>query len=628
MIAKVNTFLSGWRMTWIAGAFLAASFFLPMAGYPWAENLAWVAVIVCGLPLLYLSAFRLVKNQGIRKISSALLISMAMTAALLIGDLFAAGEVAFIMAVGALLEDMTTNRAKQGLKKLIALEPETGRIIKDNHETIVRVTEIKKGDMLRILPGETIPVDGMIRAGETSVDQSVMTGESLPVDKAVGDAVFSGTMNQFGAIDVTATKVGEDSALQKLIRMVADAEAKQAPTQRIADKAASWLVPAALLIAIGTYFFTGEIVRAVTVLVVFCPCALVLATPTAITAAIGQATKHGVIIKSGDALEKMGKVNIVAFDKTGTLTYGRLAINDVLPMADMTSEELLKVAASAESRSEHPLGKAIAEDAKAKGVPLYEVADFGMLAGKGIIATVKGAKYILGNEKLLRERGIAITEKVKQALEKIRTEGKASVIVANTTDVIGIITLSDVLRPDAADMVRTLAGLNTEVVLLTGDNQKAAAYFAARVGIRKMAADLLPEDKVKHIVKLKKEKCVSMIGDGVNDAPALKTADVGVAMGVMGSDMAIEAADVALMTDDISQVPYLKWLSNATVRTIHTAILLSMAINFVAILLSVGGVLTPTTGALVHNAGSCFVVLLAALLYDRKYRGGQPAMTS
>ena len=482
--------------------------------------------------------------------------------------------------------------------------------------------------MLRILPGETIPVDGMIRAGETSVDQSVMTGESLPVDKAVGDAVFSGTMNQFGAIDVTATKVGEDSALQKLIRMVADAEAKQAPTQRIADKAASWLVPAALLIAIGTYFFTGEMVRGVTVLVVFCPCALVLATPTAITAAIGQATKHGVIIKSGDALEKMGKVNIVAFDKTGTLTYGRLAINDVLPMADMTSEELLKVAASAESRSEHPLGKAIAEGAKAKGVPLYEAADFGMIAGKGIIATVKGIKYILGNEKLLRERGIAITEKVKQALEKIRTEGKASVIVANAEDVLGIITLSDVLRPDAADMVQTLAGLNTEVVLLTGDNQKAAAYFAARVGIRKMAADLLPEDKVKHIVKLKKEKRVCMIGDGVNDAPALKTADVGVAMGVMGSDMAIEAADVALMTDDISQVPYLKWLSNATVRTIHTAILLSMAINFVAILLSVQGVLTPTTGALVHNAGSCAVVLLAALLYDRKYRGGQPAMTS
>ena len=628
MFAKANAFLSGWRMTWIAGVFLGGSFFLPMIDYPWAENLAWVTVVVCGLPLLYLSAIRLIRNKGIRKISSALLISMAMIAALLIGDLFAAGEVAFIMAIGALLEDMTTNRAKQGLKNLIALEPETGRRIKNNQENIVRVTEIQKGDILRILPGETIPVDGVIRAGETSVDQSVMTGESLPVDKAVGDTVFSGTINQFGAIDIQTTKIGEDSSLQKLIRMVADAEEKQAPTQRIADKAASWLVPVALMIAIGTYFFTGDIVRAVTVLVVFCPCALVLATPTAITAAIGQATKHGVIIKSGEALEKMGKVNTIAFDKTGTLTYGRLEISDVLPMADLTSEELLAIAASAESCSEHPLGKAIAENGKAKGMPLYDVSDFSMIAGKGVVATIKDMKYVLGNEKLLREAGITITGQVEQVLEKVRTEGKAAVIVANTANVIGIITLSDVLRPDAADMVQTLAGLNTEVVLLSGDNQKAAAYFAEQIGIKKIAADLLPEDKVKNIVTLKRHNAVCMIGDGVNDAPALKTADVGVAMGVIGSDIAIEAADVALMTDDISKIPYLKWLSNATVRTIKSAILLSMTINFVAILLSVQGVLTPTTGALVHNAGSCFVVLLAALLYDRKYRGGQPVMTS
>ena len=628
MFAKANAFLSGWRMTWIAGVFLGGSFFLPMIGYPWAENLAWVTVVVCGLPLLYLSTIRLIRNKGICKISSALLISMAMIAALLIGDLFAAGEVTFIMAIGALLEDMTTNRAKQGLKNLIALEPETGRRIKNNQENIVRVTEIQKGDILRILPGETIPVDGVIRAGETSVDQSVMTGESLPVDKAVGDTVFSGTINQFGAIDIQTTKIGEDSSLQKLIRMVADAEEKQAPTQRIADKAASWLVPVALMIAIGTYFFTGDIVRAVTVLVVFCPCALVLATPTAITAAIGQATKHGVIIKSGEALEKMGKVNTIAFDKTGTLTYGRLEISDVLPMADLTSEELLAIAASAESRSEHPLGKAIAENGKAKGMPLYDVSDFSMIAGKGVVATIKDMKYVLGNEKLLREAGITITGQVEQVLEKVRTEGKAAVIVANTANVIGIITLSDVLRPDAADMVQTLAGLNTEVVLLSGDNQKAAAYFAEQIGIKKIAADLLPEDKVKNIVTLKRHNAVCMIGDGVNDAPALKTADVGVAMGVIGSDIAIEAADVALMTDDISKIPYLKWLSNATVRTIKSAILLSMTINFVAILLSVQGVLTPTTGALVHNAGSCFVVLLAALLYDRKYRGGQPVMTS
>ncbi len=288
MIKKINDFLAGWPMTLIGGVFLLASFILPRIGQPWGENLAWVCVVICGIPLFYLAVWRIIYNKGISKISSALLITMAMIAALCIGDLFAAGEVAFIMEIGALLEDMTTNRAKKGLKNLISLAPDTGRIVRDRVETVVPVSEIKKSDVLRILPGEAIPVDGVIIAGETSIDQSVMTGESLPIDKAVGDTVFSGTINRFGSIDIEATKVGEDSSLQKLIRMVEDAEKNQAPTQRIADKWASWLVPVALLIAVIAYIVTKDIVRAVTVMVVFCPCALVLATPTAIMAAIGQ----------------------------------------------------------------------------------------------------------------------------------------------------------------------------------------------------------------------------------------------------------------------------------------------------------------------------------------------------
>jgi cation transport ATPase len=288
MIKKINDFLAGWPMTLIGGVFLLASFILPRIGQPWGENLAWVCVVICGIPLFYLAVWRIIYNKGISKISSALLITMAMIAALCIGDLFAAGEVAFIMEIGALLEDMTTNRAKKGLKNLISLAPDTGRIVRDRVETVVPVSEIKKSDVLRILPGEAIPVDGVIIAGETSIDQSVMTGESLPIDTAVGDTVFSGTINRFGSIDIEATKVGEDSSLQKLIRMVEDAEKNQAPTQRIADKWASWLVPVALLIAVIAYIVTKDIVRAVTVMVVFCPCALVLATPTAIMAAIGQ----------------------------------------------------------------------------------------------------------------------------------------------------------------------------------------------------------------------------------------------------------------------------------------------------------------------------------------------------
>ena len=402
--------------------------------------------------------------------------------------------------------------------------------------------------------------------------------------------------------------------------MVEDADKNQAPTQRIADKWASWLVPVALLIAVIAYIITGDIVRGVTVMVVFCPCALVLATPTAIMAAIGQATKQGVIIKSGEALEKMGKVDTIAFDKTGTLTYGKLEVAEIIPTGKLEANELLILTAAAESRSEHPLAKAITDKAKTEGVELPDVSAFKMFAGKGICASIEDIPYTFGNEAFMKESGIDVDENASQILDRLRTEGKASVIAADPNGIIGIIALSDVLRPEAAEIVDRLEKMNTKSVLLTGDNQKAAEYFASKVGITEIRADLLPEQKVENINFLKNDGKVCMIGDGVNDAPALKTADVGVAMGAMGSDIAVEAADVALMTDDIQKLPYLKWLSNTTVKTIRGAIILSMCINFVAITLSVLGVLTPTTGALVHNAGSCFVVLLAALLYDRKYK--------
>ena len=630
MLKKLNDFLAGLPMTIVAGAFLLLDLvphlmeefggtsvrlsFLPF-------DPAWATIVISGIPLLYLAVWRIIHNPGISKISSALLICIAMFAAIAIGDLFAAGEVVFIMAIGVLLEEATTNRAKKGLKKLISLAPTKGRRLKDGKEEMIPAEEIRQGDLLRILPGETIPVDGTILSGETSVDQSIMTGESLPVDKSVGEEVFCGTINRFGSIDISATKVGENSSLQKLIRMVQDAENKQAPMQRIADRAASWLVPVALLIAVLAYVFSGNIVTAVTVLVVFCPCALVLATPTAIMAAIGQATKHGVIIKSGEALEKMGKVDIIAFDKTGTLTYGRLDVSDIISFDENVSErELLALAASAEARSEHPLGKAIVAYAAAEGVTLTEAEDFKMTAGKGILAEVSGHRLICGNEKFLVENGASIGQKVQSALERLRTQGKASILVADGRKCIGVIALSDVLRLEAKDMVSRLADMDTRTVLLTGDHQKTADYFAKQVGISGVRAELLPEEKVQNIEKLQKENhTVCMIGDGVNDAPALKTADVSVAMGSMGSDIAVDAAEVALMSDDISKIPYLKRLSNATVRTIKASITLSMCINFVAIVLSLMEVLTPTTGALVHNAGSCFVVLIAALLYDRKF---------
>lgn len=621
MLKKINDILAGMPMTLIGGVFLIFSFALPRIGVRLSVDPAWITVIISGIPLLYLAVWRIIYNPGISKISSALLIIIAMFAAIAIGDLFAAGEVVFIMAIGALLEDMTTNRAKKGLKNLISLAPVQGRKIEDGKERMIPVGKISRGNILRVLPGETIPVDGIIVEGETSLDQSIMTGESLPVDKKIEDEVFCGTINCFGTIDIKATNVGKDSSLQKLIRMVQDAENKQAPMQRIADKCASWLVPVALMIAIVTGFVTDDIVRAVTVLVVFCPCALILATPTAIMAAIGQATKHGVIIKSGEALEKMGKVDTITFDKTGTLTYGKLQVSDIISFDNRRdNDDILRMAASAETKSEHPLGKAIVNDAVSKKMDIIPSSDFKMTTGKGIAAVVAERKMICGNESFLTENGIKIENAVSDTIKKLRIEGKACILVAEENICIGIIALSDVLRPEAKAVIEKLSEMGTKTVLLTGDNKRTADYFASRAGISEVYAELLPNKKVESIQHLQSNnRKVCMIGDGVNDAPALKIAEVGVAMGVMGSDIAVDAADIALMSDDISKLPYLKRLSNATVKTIKLSITLSMCINFVAIILSVTGILNPTTGALVHNAGSCFVVLIATLLYDRKF---------
>jgi len=622
MTKKAADFLMGIPMTIVGGLFMLASLGLMLTDITVGFDPTWITVAICGLPLLYLAISRIINNKGISKISSALLISIAMIAAIFTGDLFAAGEVAFIMAIGGILEDKTAERAQKGLKKLISLAPQQGRrILTDGKEETVKAEEIRRNDRIRILPGETIPVDGEIISGNTSVDQSVITGESLPVDKAAGDSVFCGTINRFGAIDIKATKIGEDSSLQKLIRMVQEAENNKAPMQRITDKWASWLVPVALLIAVITYIATTDIVRAVTVLVVFCPCALVLATPTAIMAAIGQATKYGVIIKSGDALERMGKVDCITFDKTGTLTYGNLAVSDIISFAPELSEnELLRLTASVEVLSEHPLAKAIAAYAKEQSAAILSVNDFAMIPGKGVSANVQGEIILCGNRKWLEECNVEFDDTVSEPLKHLREQGKAAIVVAKENKCIGVIALSDTLRENAKSMIQELNHMHTEVVLLTGDHAQTANYFAGQVGITSVYSELLPEEKAKEIQRLQQAgKNICMIGDGVNDAPALKTANVGVAMGSMGSDIAVEAADIALMSDDISKIPYLKRLSNATVKTIKFSICLSLTINFAAIILSVIGLLTPTTGALVHNGGSVLVVLIAARLYDRKF---------
>ncbi|MBR2875634.1 MAG: cation-translocating P-type ATPase [Clostridia bacterium] len=609
--------------TIISGISLVLSFILSKTTDGLFFDPAIIAVIISGTPIFYSAVKKLLKNKGISKISSALLISVAMLASVFIGDLFAAGEVAFIMAIGEILEDKTTAKAKKGLKNLLNLAPAMARIILPDGTAKETVAEnVAEGDLVRVLPGETIPVDGIIVNGETSVDQSVMTGESVPVDKSVNDSVFCGTINRFGSVDIKATNVGENSSLKKMIKMVKEAESKKAPMARIADKGASFLVPIAFLIAVITGLVTKDITRAVTILVVFCPCALVLATPTAIMAAIGQGTKNGIIIKSGEALEKMGKADTITFDKTGTLTYGKLEVSDVLVFSDTISEaDLLKTVASAESKSEHPLAKAIVDFAEEKNIQLSEADDFRMLSGMGISAGINGKNIICGNESFLNKNGIIIDSEISTELSKLRSQGKASVIVAEDNVITGVIALSDVLRENACEVIIKLDKMNTRTVLLTGDNRLTAEYFAQKAGIKNVKYELLPENKVENIKLLQNEgRTVCMIGDGVNDAPALKTADIGISMGSIGSDIAIDASDIALMSDDISKIPYLKKLACAAVRTIKLSISISMIIYILAVILSVSGLLTPTSGALVHNAGSVFVILFAAMLYDKKLK--------
>ncbi|RGY63668.1 cation-transporting P-type ATPase [Fusobacterium ulcerans] len=618
---KAEEFLSSIPMTIIGGIFLGISLVCMLMGIELPVNPAWIPIIISGIPILYGALTALFCEKTI---SSELLVSTAIVASVAIGEIFAAGEIAFIMAIGEILEDITVNRAKKGISQLIKLSPQQGRkIIKENGKTtekIVPIEEIYKDDILRVLPGEMIPVDGKIIFGNSSVDQSIMTGESLPIDKTIGDEVFCGTVNCDGSIDIIATKIGEDSSLQKLIRMVKEAEENKAPMQRIVDKWAGWLVPAALIIAVAAYFITSDIIRAVTVLVVFCPCALALATPTSIMAAVGQAAKNGVLIKSGEALEKMGKVNCIAFDKTGTLTFGKLKISDIITTSSATENELLKLACSSEKRSEHPLGKAIVEHGKKQNVEFLEMEDFKMIPGKGIAAKIENNEISCGNSRFLQEQGIILDENIESILENLRKQGKVSILVGKNRECIGIIALSDTIRPTAKEMVVKLKNMGTRVVLLTGDHKQTADYFAEEVGIENVYSELLPAEKVTYIKKLEEDgNKVCMIGDGVNDAPALKTADVGVSMASMGTDIAVEASDIALMGDNIEKIPYLKKLSTATIKTIKFNITASMVINLAAIILSVMGLLNPITGALVHNVGSVLVVLNAALLYDRKF---------
>ena len=580
---------------------------------PLPFDAAWIAIIFCGIPIVLEAVIGLVTAFDIK---ADVLVSIALIASVLIGEDFAAGEVAFIMQLGGLLEELTVARARAGIEKLVHLTPRTARIIAGTEERIVPAEQVRVGELLRVLPGETVPVDGVIVSGQTSINQAVMTGESLPVDKGAGDEVSSGTVNQFGAFDMKAVKVGEDSSIQRMIRLVQSADAGKAKIVGLADRWATWIVVIALTAAVITWFATGQLLRSVTILVVFCPCALVLATPTAIMAAIGNATRHGFLVREGDALERLASVSRVTFDKTGTLTYGTPEVTEAESfLPELSKEELYAYAAGAELRSEHPLGKAVIRFYRKSGREIPEAEQFEMLPGRGVSAVISGKRILAGNLELLKEKAVFLKDQEKKQAEECTKRGCTIMYLAVDGQAAGFIALSDTLRPEAPDMIGELKAAGVTPVLLTGDHGNAAGETAARLSIEEVHADCRPEDKLNYIDQCQKEKKnVCMIGDGINDAPALKKAWVGIAMGGTGSDIAVDAADIALVNDEIRELPHLVRLSKRMMRTIRYNLTFSMTLNFIAIILAITGVLNPVVGALVHNVGSVFVILNSAFL--------------
>ena len=570
---------------------------------------AWAAILLCGVPILFGAGRGLIFDHDIK---ADVLVSLALLASLAVGEYFAAGEVAFIMQLGTLLEDYTAARANAGLEKLVDMTPRTARVTREGKEVIVSAETVTVGEVLTVLAGETIPLDGTILSGRTTVDTSVMTGESLPVEKGPGDAVMSGTVNQYGTFTMRADKICEDSALQRMIRLAKEAEAEKAPIVRLADRWATWLVVIALGCAVLTWLGTGIFLRAVTVLVVFCPCAFILATPTAVMAGLANAARHGILVRSGEALERLAQVEWAAFDKTGTLTEGEPKVVEVVSLSSAFNEAAVeRWAAIAERRSEHPLGRAIAAAFVADETA---VEDFELFAGRGVRAVAQGHTIWVGTFNFLAEQGIS-SAMAEEAALPYQARGATVVGVAVDDVLCGIIALADTIRSAAPQVLTKLKTVGITPLLLTGDSEAPARAIAAQAGIDEVRYSLLPEDKQAVVRAFTEQgKRLAMIGDGVNDALALKSAYAGIAMGGIGSDIAVESADAVLVEDDIRRLPYLFALMKKVIGNVRQNIILSLLINFSAVLLSAFGLLNPVTGALVHNGGSVLVVVNAARL--------------
>jgi len=569
------------------------------------EYVSWISVILCGLPIFKECSEELIKEFDIK---ADLLVSLAIIASLMIGEVFAAGEIATIMAIGGFLEEYTVSKTQGRIEELVKMTPQFATRIENGIEERIPVEKVQVGDMLKVLPGESIPTDGVIVKGKTSINQSTLTGESLPVDKKENDEVFSGTTNLYGSFTMKTTKISQESSFQKLIKLVESSEPENSRIVRTADKWATMIVVIAFTLAVLTYLATFEISRSVTILVVFCPCALVLATPTAIMAAIGNLTQHGILVKDGESLEELAKVDELVFDKTGTLTKGT---PEVVRIISDNPKEMMHLLASLESKSEHPLAKSIVKYCSSDN--LAEVTDFKMHIGKGISGIINSSKVIAGNKKLLKSENIDLKS------DKEPQNGEIQIFVAKDGEILGSIELADTVRKNSKRTITKLKGLRVKTTLLTGDNEKTAQHIAKQVKVRNVISNCLPEDKLEYIKREQTLKHrVAMIGDGINDAPSLKKANVGIAMGDIGSDISVEAADIALVNDNIEDIPHLIGIARKTIRIINMGIGFALTLNIIAMALAILGILNPIEGALIHNIGSVIVIIYSSTLVRYK----------
>lgn len=506
-----------------------------------------------------------------------------------------AGVIITLILLGKSLEALSKGKTSDAIKKLMGLTPKTAIVIQDGKERVVPIEDVQIGHIILVKPGERIPVDGEVVEGHTSIDESMLTGESIPIDKKAGDSVYAASINKNGMIHFRATKVGGDTALAQIIKLVEEAQGSKAPIAQMADIVSGYFVP--IVVAIATLAFVGWLIAGqtfafaltifISVLVIACPCALGLATPTAIMVGTGKGAEHGILIKGGEALETTHKINTIIFDKTGTITEGKPEVTDVIAAQGITEERLLQIAASGEKGSEHPLGDAIVRKAEKDGLKLYDVENFQAIPGHGIEGVIDGVHALIGNRKLMNDRNIQLGDLASRS-DRLADEGKTPMYIALDGMLSGIIAVADVVKQSSADAIRKLQSMGIEVVMITGDNRKTAQAIAKQVGIDRVLAEVLPQDKASEVKKLQEEgRKVAMVGDGINDAPALVQADIGIAIG-SGTDVAMESADIVLMRSDLMDVPTAIHLSKSTIRNIKQNLFWAFGYNVAGIPLAAG----------------------------------------